>query len=838
LLVALLFGGPAAALLPTAGAAQPLPAPATSGPVPATAAEAYREARATVDRGETAEATEKVEAALKRFGSRDEDAVWALKILKGELLVNARSPEAVRVLLPPLPGRLSQSETEVWRLYNLAIYYERQTKERESVRRTIDRAYELSRTKQPQMFPRVLMAHSYIGRAKPDLAEVRESLRLAREAGDHSVMMKAEGTLGRLEALAQHFDKAIAHWQSVIEHASAIHYRGNTVEKTKGNLGWAYLELGNYEAAAELFQDANKETQSLKEKADSVPWLYQLGNLRFRVRDWAGANSYYEQAYELAVKLNHPDQGAILGMMARVRLGTRQFDEAQALIEKARKLETKRAGESDDPSLEVLEAQIATARGEYRRGEEELKRVISGTRNQPMLWQARGSLAQLYAKTGRRKEAAKQYALAMRTVQKARLTLPGASSQDIHVTELRLSFYNLVDELFGSYVDFLVDGGEPEKALAVTELSRAQTLEEGVGLRTGKGEVDPREASRRAGAPILCYWLARERSYLWVVTPKSVKVVKLAGQPAIEAEIDRYQNELRGSGDPLEGIKSARGSSGQKLYSMLLEPAALRLDHGARVVVIPAARLSVLNMETLIVPTLSPHYWLEDAVVTTASSIRLLARGPKPPPAPADASMLLVGNPRQVVRNFPGLPKAHGEMDNVAAHFRKRVRLEGADANPKNYRLAKPGHFDFIHFVAHGVASRTLPLESAVILDRAGDSEGSYKLYARDIVGQPLRARLVTISSCHGAGTSAYTGEGLVGLAWAFLRAGSRQVIAALWEVNDNATPELMDNLYGGIQQGQDVATALHHAKLKMLRSGSIKRLPRYWAPFVLYEGS
>jgi len=44
-----------------------------------------------------------------------------------------------------------------------------------------------------------------------------------------------------------------------------------------------------------------------------------------------------------------------------------------------------------------------------------------------------------------------------------------------------------------------------------------------------------------------------------------------------------------------------------------------------------------------------------------------------------------------------------------------------------------------------------------------------------------------------------YAGEGLVGLAWAFLRAGSHNVIGALWDVSDASTPELMGHLYDGI---------------------------------------
>jgi len=144
-----------------------------------------------------------------------------------------------------------------------------------------------------------------------------------------------------------------------------------------------------------------------------------------------------------------------------------------------------------------------------------------------------------------------------------------------------------------------------------------------------------------------------------------------------------------------------------------------------------------------------------------------------------------------------------------------------------------------VHFVTHGTANRTRPLESAVILSPEGDS---YKLYARDIVARHLRAELVTISACYGSGTRAYSGEGLVGLSWAFLHAGAHNVIGALWEVADApATPALMDSLYRELRDGKDPASALRTAKLSLLHSAdrnSVFKKPFYWAPFQLYAGS
>ena len=186
---------------------------------------------------------------------------------------------------------------------------------------------------------------------------------------------------------------------------------------------------------------------------------------------------------------------------------------------------------------------------------------------------------------------------------------------------------------------------------------------------------------------------------------------------------------------------------------------------------------------------------------------------------------------------YGDLPNAATEMHSVEKHFAPSERKIYArtEATNQAYLSSGPEHFAYIHFVAHAAASRLSPLDSAVILSKATSEDDSFKLYARDIIRRPVHADLVTISTCYGAGTRAYAGEGLVGLSWAFMRAGAHNVIGALWEVSDSSTPQLMDHLYGELAQGRAPDTALRTAKLSLLNSNSVFRKPFYWAPFQLY---
>ncbi|MFY9561305.1 MAG: CHAT domain-containing protein [Terriglobales bacterium] len=71
----------------------------------------------------------------------------------------------------------------------------------------------------------------------------------------------------------------------------------------------------------------------------------------------------------------------------------------------------------------------------------------------------------------------------------------------------------------------------------------------------------------------------------------------------------------------------------------------------------------------------------------------------------------------------------------------------------------------------------------------------------------------------------------------AFLRAGAHNVIAALWDVTDVSTEQLMDKFYSELDKGTSTEAALRAAKLSLLR-GSAFHKPFYWAPFQLYAGS
>lgn len=775
----------------------------------------YRQAQAAFDRGDNATAGRIAADTLARAGAADDVWTWRLRLVHGNVLINkGEFPAARKLLGRVLPKALADSEIAVLRLQGLALAAKRQ-KDAATAESLIAQAYDLAKKKQQRTLPMLLVVRATIDTPNA-IKWAREAVKYAQQFGDVGVELRARGTIGNALARTERFDEAIAVWEEDIPKARKA---GNEslVQKLEGNLGWAYMELGDYETAGELFSRAHATATRLGVEVDVVPWTYQLGNVRLEQRDFAAAEKLYLAAYELAKRTNHWQKPIVLAYLANFELLRGHVAEAQKYADESlRERKTANDPEGELRSLLIV-GRIAAAGGNLGEAKRVLHEVLSRSDSVTTKWEAHGRLAQLHVTEGKTAEAEEQFGLSVATAREAR--------EKIASEHLRFSFFTAVDDIFSSYIDFLIAQKRHADALRVTETIRAQTLEE--GLNDTVDRRDPRTIARDTNATILCYWLGSTHSYLWIVTPKTVQAIPLPPKRKIEAMIERYQlNLMSGAG----GSLTQSGARGAELWKMLVAPAARVIAPRSRVIIVPDGRLHAFNMETLVVPT-SKRYWIEDVVLSTSGSLGLLVR--KEPASKAQWRLLLVGDPPQPA-DFAALPYARDEITRVSKHFGGRATvLSGAKATPSAYRNAPLQTFTHVHFVAHAVAARLKPLDSAIVLAREGND--SFKLYARDIAKQPLNARLVTISSCHGAGTRAYAGEGLVGLGWAFQRVGADNVIAALWEVNDRATPDLMDAFYGSLAKGTPPANALRDAKLWMINKGGSSARPYYWAPFTLY---
>jgi CHAT domain-containing protein len=726
-------------------------------------------------------------------------------------------------LRAPLPPALVRSRFEVRRRYIQALAAWRKT-DLAGMEEHLRSAESLAREVAPEMLPE-LQSLRAVTLVKDDpncaLFMLEGILAAARRQGDLFLQVSALGNIGYALMYLDRWTDALDRLEEV--RRIFLQAAGHESYKTIGNIGNCYRMLGDFEQAADYYRRALKGATEQNYISDQLVWMTNLADIEQRLERLTEAKAQLLQTLELARAANLPDKVAeTMSALSSLSLELDDYLAAARYNDDALRRFQKLTDERGHLEASIDAARLTEIRGELTKADAMYREIIDkATEIRPLRWRAQAQRAMMYARRNEDEEAEEQFREALKTVDEAR--------RAVDADEHRLSFDNLVTSFFGSYIGFLAARGRTEDALAIAEHARAQTLEEALGVRGPGLALDPRDAARAFGGVVLSYWLGDRGSHLWVITARDIRRVDLPPRAEVEGLIGEYSRYLQQASDPL------RSHAGARLYELLVAPAGVAA--GARVAIVPAGRLYELNFETLIATAPQPHYWIEDATITTSSSVALLAAGSRRS-APQGDELLLVGNaPSPDPEQFSPLRNAREEVRLVAARFPKHEVLQEKAATPAAYLAKEPQAFAFIHFVAHAVPASLRPLDSSIILAR--DGSNSYRLTARDVIRQPkLHARLVTISSCHGAGIRAYAGEGLVGLAWAFLRAGSHQVVAALWEVNDGATPELMDSMYSGIRAGRDPASALRDAKLRLLHADKVTRHPKYWAPFMLYSGA
>jgi CHAT domain-containing protein len=674
-------------------------------------------------------------------------------------------------------------------------------------------------------------------------AEKYYELSLSFASSHNDAFLKSTSLLNLgAEALSQgRFDEAIDRSQAAHEVASAIKARAVDLV-VEGNLGWAYYELGDAEKAFTLLVDAETLATQLHDVSNQENQLTNIGYIYMDQHKYGRAEESFQQALALAKSIKAKEQVYnALRVLARLALLQSDPDKASQYAEQALAIAREAGNHVDDLYPLLVQAQVAARRGDATRARQIFQTVEHDKVCPAFLkWEAEHSLARLDEDEQQADAAEREYRAALATFEAAR--------SSVRHEDFQLSFLTNAARIYDDYVHSLVARGKTEDALRWADYSRARTLAEGLGLLTkgkdalaGPPALSPREIARRVQGALFFYWLGEKQSYLWAITPSITRLFPLPAAAEIDSLVQRYRKGLNGPEDVLSSSED-----GRTLYRTLVEPAKALLARDTKVFIIPDGSLNNLNFETLVVDQPKPHYWIEDADVVNASSLRVLAasfihedRRQSAAERKQTPRLLLIGNSIAPSKDYPELPRAGEQMANVARHFpaSQRQVYQRDQANPSAYLAGNPENFSHIHFVAHGTASRLSPLDSAIVLSKGAIEADPFKLYARDIVQHRLHAELVTISACYGAGSRAYSGEGLVGLAWAFLRAGAHNVIASLWEVTDASTEQLMDRFYDELDKGASPDAALRAAKLSLLH-GSAFRNPFYWAPFQLYTGS
>lgn len=400
-----------------------------------------------------------------------------------------------------------------------------------------------------------------------------------------------------------------------------------------------------------------------------------------------------------------------------------------------------------------------------------------------------------------------------------------------------------------------------------------------------------------ADSVLLEYSLGKTKSFLWVVTKTGFRSVELPPAAVIENTSRQFYESLTARNKDIKfetpaerDFRIARADKDVEKYSR--ELAAITLDPvaqllaGKKVLIVADGALQYVPFAALKMSgiTNDVRFLAESNEIVnlpSASALAVLRKETKARP-PAGKTLVVIADPifdkederfQAIANKNRSNPKPDSKADLVAAS-KRRTRSAGDgtsrdgldltrlpftrreaelisavvpqgqkekwldfEANRRLATSAQLSNYRYVHFATHGFINDENPELSGLVfsmVDENGKDQDGF-LRQGDIYDLKLPAEMVVLSGCRTGLGKAIKGEGVVGMTRAFMYAGAKRVTVSLWDINDEATSELMGDLYREMfaSRRASPAVALRKAQMAMIRDKRWSN-PYFWATFVI----
>src|SRR5262249_29863538 len=170
----------------------------------------------------------------------------------------------------------------------------------------------------------------------------------------------------------------------------------------------------------------------------------------------------------------------------------------------------------------------------------------------------------------------------------------------------------------------------------------------------------------------------------------------------------------------------------------------------------------------------------------------------------------------------------------------------GVFASETTVKQTKLDDYGIVYFATHGLVSGEIekfakvkaePALALTLPDEPTELDDGL-LTASEVAQLKLNADWVVLSACNTAAEEKPGAEALSGLARAFFYAGARSLVVSHWEVDSEATVQLMTGMFQASARNPKLshAEALRESMVEMIDNATSDddAHPRVWAPFVV----
>ena len=693
--------------------------------------------------------------------------------------------------------------------------------------------------------------------------------------------------IGQYQNAIAHSTEALTTFQTISQNTEDLESSKRiqaSIGQVQNLLGKAYEAVGRYEDAEQAYRENIRIAEEIADRELEGVALSDYGYFESVRGNQKVALSYYKRSLDIAQAIeDHNTESIILFRTGIVYLSQAKTDLAEQSyrrsLEIARQLENTK--ELQAQALNGL-GLTAAENGHHEEAITHLTKSLTLAKEvaSPNLIAAiANNLGHTLFANGQLKAASHHLNTAITHLDSLRTNLTDAYS--ISLFDQQIYTYNLLTQV-------LVADKQPEAALEASEAGRARAFSDLLQLRSQSAVEDVVDSNRTAislegiraiaqklNTTLVEYSLVPEDSFraqgkqkgktasidIWVIQPnghidfRQQAVTAETGQLERWIEINRHSlgartRDSRASLDVIDGPSPDATESLKALHHLLIEPIQdlLPKTPESRVAVIPQGQLFLVPFPALIDGNskVDNDYLIHHHTLLSAPSIQILALTQQRHlvlKEQDNQTSLVVGNPdmpivrsaqTQKVAKLETLKNAEREAKEVSDILETEPLL-GRDASEQviKNRIESAG---IVHFATHGLleygtvaGSGNSDIPGAIALTAGNEQDGL--LTASEILNDfSLNADMVVLSACD-TGNGEITGDGIIGLARAFIASGTPSVVVSLWSIPDAPTADLMIQFHQAFADKKDKAQALRSAMIETLKTHPN---PKDWAAFTL----
>jgi CHAT domain-containing protein/tetratricopeptide (TPR) repeat protein len=721
--------------------------------------------------------------------------------------------------------------------------------------------------------------YAVLGEKNQALEYYEKALPLSRAAGDFTGAAYILNNIGLVYHALGQKEKALEYYEKALPLSRAAHDRAGEAT-TLNSIGIILNALGQKEKALEYYEKALPLSRATGDKIGEATTLNNIGVAFDAPRELEKAHEYFNQAILLTQTVGDSAGEAttianiarLYSNLGKIRSALEKINSAITIIEKLR---------TKIGSQDLRASYFASVQDYYQFKinllmQLHLKSPEEGYDKQALETADRGrarSLIELLAEAGvtlqPTTESAplipqeRQLQQSLRQVEQQRVILLSKDHTPDQVATLDQQSDTLVAQLQDLTTRLRATNPVYANLKYPLPLTLAQIQQQVVDTDT----------------VLLQYALGEDRSYLWAVTPNGIKSYILPKKSILEAAVKPFQSALSTPGTLTTDVKR----TGDALYQLILAPVAAQFQ-GKRLLIVADGLLQTIPFSAIPLPnteTYTPLLKKHEIINAPSASAVAIQRQQQHPigtktlavladpvfrnddgrvaerntaldtcaPALVDritptntiAQTLPVDLQRSLrdldLRGIQRLPNTRLEATQILSLVPPDQRSVACAFAASYGRVTQSqqdplSQYRIVHFATHGFINNERPQFSGLVLSLV-DAKGQPKdgfLRLRDIFNLKLAADLVVLSACQTGVGKDIKGEGIIGLTRGFMYAGSKRIVASLWNVDDAATAQLMGNFYRGmLKDKQTPAVALRNAQLQAWQANPD---PRLWAAF------